>query len=75
MLFASAMPTHTQKNGALRALVALKRANTSAFCLYDRAAGRALGGCSYWQIRDIFLGAKNSGASPRPGFGIALGAA
>ena len=29
-----------QKNGALRALLSLKRANISAFCLCDRAAGR-----------------------------------
>jgi hypothetical protein len=40
MLFASAMPpTHTKKKGALRALLSLKRANISAFCLCDRAAG------------------------------------
>jgi hypothetical protein len=38
MLFTSAMPTHTKKNGALRALLSLKRANISAFCLCDRAA-------------------------------------
>jgi hypothetical protein len=34
------MPTHTQKNGALRALLPLKRANILAFCLHDRAAGQ-----------------------------------
>ena len=39
--FASAMPTHTKKNGALRALPSLKRANISAFGLYERAAGPA----------------------------------
>jgi hypothetical protein len=36
------MPTHTKKNGALRALLSLKRANISAFCLCDRAAGPLL---------------------------------
>jgi hypothetical protein len=40
MLFASDTPTHTKKNGALRVLVPIKQANISAFCLYDRAAGR-----------------------------------
>jgi hypothetical protein len=40
MLFASDTPTHTQKNGALRVLLPIKRANSAAFCLYDRAAGR-----------------------------------
>ena len=39
MLFTSDMPTHTKKNGALRVLVPIKRANISAFGLYDRAAG------------------------------------
>jgi hypothetical protein len=31
-----------KKNVALRALLSLKPANISAFCLYDRAAGRLL---------------------------------
>jgi hypothetical protein len=42
-----------QKNGALRALLSLKRANISAFCLYDRAAGplRALHVvCGWWYV-------------------------
>jgi hypothetical protein len=47
MLFVSAMPTHTKKNVALRALPSLKRANISAFCPpcgRDRAAGLWSGG-------------------------------
>ena len=42
MLFASDTPTHTKKNGVLRVLVPFKRAKISAFCLYDRAAGRSV---------------------------------
>jgi hypothetical protein len=39
MLFASAMPTHAEKNRGRRVFFPLKRANIAAFCLYDRAAG------------------------------------
>jgi hypothetical protein len=44
MLFTSIMPTHAEKNRVRRVLFPLKRANIAAFCLYDRAAGRPLGG-------------------------------
>ena len=52
MLFASDTPTHTKKNGALRVLVPFKRANISAFCLYDRAAGLGLGDIKTRHIPD-----------------------
>ena len=39
MLFTSTMPTHAEKNRGRRVLFPLKRANTAAFCLCDRAAG------------------------------------
>ena len=60
MLFASDMPTHTKKNGALRVLVPIKRANFAAFCLYDRAGAQLvpspgdLGGCISRLIRGKF---------------------
>jgi hypothetical protein len=40
MLFTSAMPTRAKKNSGRGVLFPLKRANATAFCLYDRAAGQ-----------------------------------
>jgi hypothetical protein len=49
MLFTSTMPTHAdaEKNRGRRVLFPLKRANTAAFGLYDRAAGQWLAPSSW----------------------------
>jgi hypothetical protein len=47
------MPTYAEKNRGRRVLFPLKRANTAAFGLYDRAAGRLDAG--WWMAVALFL--------------------
>jgi hypothetical protein len=67
MLFTSAMPAHAEKNGGRRVLIPIKRANSSAVGLCDRAAGPdSRGSVRRTSPRDI-TGSKSTQSIKRQG--------